>query len=106
MASRVIVKITGTIGIDDVGRLLADLTKEVELEWREERPQDGNHLGGIVELLLTAVIGGAAGKGTEVAIEATVDRVREVVSRWQDKRLDPPDVEVGTQDVPEEQPGP
>lgn len=106
MASRIIVKITGAIGIDDADRLLANLTKEVGLDWREERHPDGKHLGGIVEFLLTAVIGGAGGKGTEVAIEATVDRVREVVSRWRDRRLDPPDVEVETQDVPEEQPMP
>src|SRR5262249_47361640 len=105
VASRVIVKITGAIGIDDVDRLRADLAKEVELDWREERPPDGEHLGGIGELLLGAVIGGVAGKGTEVAIDVTVERVREVVSRWRDRRLDPPDVEVGTQDVPEEQPG-
>lgn len=103
MASRVTVRLTGRIGIDDVDRLLADLTKETELDWREERAPDSRHLAGIVELVLTAVISGAAGKGAEVAVGATVHRVREVVSRWRDRRLDPPDAEVGTQEVPDEQ---
>lgn len=100
------VKITGPIGIDDVNHLLADLTKEAGLDWHEERPADSKHLGGIADVLLTAVIGGTAGKGAEVAVEATVDRVREVISRWRERRLDPPDVEVQTQDVPQEQQGP
>lgn len=103
VASRVTVRLSGRAGIDDVDRLLADLTKETELEWREEHPGDSKHLTGIVELVLTAVISGAAGKGGEVAVAATVDRVRKVVSRWRDRRLEPPDAEVGTQEEPDEQ---
>lgn len=106
MPSRVVVKITGVIGLDEVDRLLADLMKEAGLDWCEERPADGKHLSGMTDVLLAAVISGTAGKGAEVAVEATVDRVREVVSRWRDRRLDSPDVEVQTQDVPDEQPGP
>jgi hypothetical protein len=104
VASRVTVRLTGAIGLDDADHLLAELAKETGLDWREERPADGKHLAGtVVELLLTAVISGAAGKGAEVAIAATTDHVRKVVSRWRDRRLDPPDAEVVTQDVPEEQ---
>jgi hypothetical protein len=104
VASCVTVRLTGVIGLDDADRLRDELTKETGLDWREERPADGKHLAGaVVELVLTAVISGAAGKGAEVAIAATAGRVREVVSRWRDRRLDPPDAEVVTQDVPEEQ---
>ena len=102
MASRVTVRLSGRVGIDDIDRLLADLTKETELDWREERPADSKHLTGIAELVLTAVISGAAGKGAEVAVTATVERAREVVSRWRDRRLDPPEAEVRTQPVPDE----
>jgi hypothetical protein len=104
VASRVTVRLTGTIGLDDSDRLLGELAKETGLEWREERSAGGKHLGGAVaELLLTAVISGVAGKSAEAAIGATADHVREVVSRWRDRRLDPPDAEIATQDVPEEQ---
>jgi hypothetical protein len=104
VASRVTVRLTGVIGLDDADHLLGELAKETGLDWREERPADGKHLAGaVVELLLTAVISGVAGKGAEAVIGATADHVREVVSRWRDRRLDPPDAEVVTQDVPEEQ---
>jgi hypothetical protein len=104
VASRVTIRLTGTIGLDDSDRLLAELAKETGLDWREERPADGKHLAGaMVELLLTAVISGAAGKGAEAAIEATADRVREVVSHWRDRRLDPPAADIVTADVPDEQ---
>lgn len=101
MVSRVIVRIMGAVGVDDVDRLLGDLMKETALEWREERSPDGKHLGAAVDTVLLAVMGGAVGKGTEMV----VDRAREVVGRWRDRRLDPPDAEVCTQDVPEQQPG-
>jgi hypothetical protein len=96
------VRLTGKAGIDDAARLVADLAKETELDWREEHPRDDKHLSGIGELLLTAVISGAVGKGGEVAVAATVDRIREVVKRWRDRRLDPPDAEVGMREVPVE----
>jgi hypothetical protein len=104
VASRVTVRLTGAIGLDDSDRLLAELAKETGLDWREECPADGEHLAGaVMELLFTAVISGAAGKGAEAAIGATADHVREVISRWRDRRLDPPDAVIVTEDVPQEQ---
>lgn len=98
MASRVTVRLKGTIGLDDAGRLLAELTEETGLDWCEERPPDGKHLG-VADLLLTAVISGVAGKSAEAAAEAVGNRVRQVVSRWRDRRLDRPDADVETQET-------
>lgn len=106
MTSRVIVRIKGKAGIDDVDRLLADLAKETGLDWRHERSPDAGQLSGVGELLLTAVISGATGKSAEMAAEAALDRVREVIRRWRDRRLDPPDTEVETAELPEGEPGP
>src|ERR1039457_3605139 len=106
MTSRVTVRVTGRIGIDDADRLLTDLAKETDLDWREEHSPDDGHLAGVGELLLTAMISGAAGKGAEVMVEATVDRVREAIGRWRDRRLDPPGIEVRTQELPEDEPAP
>jgi|ERR1700679_2046447 hypothetical protein len=103
VALRVIVRLKGTIGLDDAGRLLAELADETGLDWSEERVPDGKHLG-VADLLLTAVISGAAGKSAEAAAEAAGNRVRQVISRWRDRRLDPPDAEIETQETPAEQP--
>lgn len=105
MTSRVVVRLTGRTGIDDADRLLADLAKETGLDWREEPPSPGGkHLTGIAELILTVLISGAAGKGAEMAVEAAADRARDVVNRWRDRRLDPPEAEIGAQDEPAAQP--
>jgi hypothetical protein len=109
MTSRVIVRIKGKAGIDDVDRLLTDLAEETDLGWRHEHPEEANgarHLSGVGELLLTAVISGATGKGAEMAAEATLNRVREVIRRWRDRRLDPPDTEIETAELAEGEPSP
>jgi hypothetical protein len=108
MTSCVIVRIKGKAGIDDADRLLTDLAEETGLDWRQERPDahGARHLSGVGELLLTAVISGATGKAAEMAAEATLDRVREVISRWRDRRLDPPDTEIETAELAEGEPGP
>jgi hypothetical protein len=41
VALRVIVRLKGTIGLDDAGRLLAELADETGLDWSEERVPDG-----------------------------------------------------------------
>jgi hypothetical protein len=106
MTSRVTVRVMGRIGVDDADRLLADLAKETDLNWREEHSEDDRRLAGVSELLLTALISGVAGKSAEVTVNATVDRVREEISRWRDKRLDPLDFDVRTQVLPEDEPVP
>jgi hypothetical protein len=96
----------GKTGIDDVDRLLTDLAEETDLDWRHERSPDGGHLSGVGELLLTAVISGAAGKGAEMAAGTILDRVREVIRRWRDRWLDPPDTGVEAAELSEDEPGP
>jgi hypothetical protein len=106
MTSGAIVRIKGKTGVDDAGRLLAELAEETDLEWRQQRSRDGGQLSGMGELLLTAVISGAAGKGAEMVAEGTLDRVRAVIRRWRDRKLDPPDAEVELVELPEDEPGP
>ena len=105
MASSVIVRIKGKTGIDEADRLLADLSRETRSTWRQEHSADSGALSGVGELLLTAVISGAAGKAAELTAEATLDRVRAVIRRWRDRRLDPPDVEVETREGPGDESG-
>jgi hypothetical protein len=95
--------VTGRIGVDDADHLLADLSRETSLDWRAEHSPDDTHLAGAGELLLDAVISGAAGKGAEVMVGATVDRVRKAVGRWRGKRLDPPDIDVRAEELPEDE---
>jgi hypothetical protein len=99
MATRIAVRLTGNLGLDDAERLLAELEAETELSWRDESPaDDGRHLtGGLVELLLVAV----ASRGTELVFEGSVRRVRELVEHWRDRRLDPPLAEVDVLEVEE-----
>jgi hypothetical protein len=104
MGTRVIVRVTGRIGIEEADRLLANLAKETGLYWREENSPDSRQLSGL-DLLLTAVVGGAVGKGTELAVGTAVDQVREVIGRLRARRLDPPDVEVETEELPVAEPG-
>lgn len=100
MTSRVIVRVTGRIGIDEAGHLLADLTNATNLDWREEHSLDDKHLAGIGELLFSAVVGGAVGKGTEMTVDVTVARVREVIGRMRRRWIDPPDIDVETEESP------
>ena len=106
MATRIAVRLTGNLGLDDAERLLAELKAETELSWQDESPaDDARHLtGGIAELLLVA----AAARGTETVVEGSVRHVRELVEHWRDRRLDPPLAEVDVVEVeePEAKPGP
>lgn len=97
MATRIAVRLTGNLGLDDAERLAAELAAGTELSWRDETPaEDGRHLdGGLVEVLLVAVVG----RGAEMAFEGTVHQVRELVARWRERRLDPPSAEVEVVEV-------
>lgn len=103
MTSRVTVRVMGRIGVGDVDDLLADLSRQTGLDWRAEHSPDDTHLAGAGDLLLGAVISGAAGKGAEVMTAATVDRVRKAVRRWRDRRLDPPDIELQAEELPRDE---
>ncbi|MEV6116082.1 hypothetical protein AB0L59_27180 [Streptomyces sp. NPDC052109] len=98
MATRISVSVKGLTGLDDPDRMLDELRAETGLPWRS-RPVDDSRVltGGIVEIVLVAVVG----KATEMTVSATVDAVKRVVERWRHERLDPPETSVGTESVPD-----
>lgn len=101
MPSHVTVRMTGQIGLDDVEELREYLARETDLEWDEESVPDGRHLSGLAETILIAVVANAAGRRADTALDMVVLQVREAARRWRDRWLDPPDIEVGTRDLPD-----
>ncbi|MFF3914235.1 hypothetical protein ACFYZB_12230 [Streptomyces sp. NPDC001852] len=99
MATRISVTVKGPTGLDDPDRMLDELEAETGLSWHSSAVDEGKVLtGGIVEIVLVAVVG----KATEMTVSAAVDAVKRVVERWRGERLDPPETSVGTQSVPDE----
>jgi hypothetical protein len=85
------VNVQGSLGLDDGERLLDSLERSTGLEWRLELAGDDGHLsGGIVEIMLVAVLS----KSTELAYGAVAEKVRERVEEWRRGRLDPPEYSV------------
>lgn len=101
MPSHVTVRLTGQIGLDDVEELREYLAGETDLEWAEESVPDGRHLTGLAETILIAVVANAAGRRADTTIDMVVLQVREAARRWRERWLDPPDIEVGTRDLPD-----
>ncbi|MGW1026420.1 hypothetical protein ACWD4J_22460 [Streptomyces sp. NPDC002577] len=98
MATRISVSVKGLTGLDDPDHMLRDLEAETGLSWQSRTVDEDKVLtGGIVEIILVAVVG----KATEMTVVATVDAVKRVVERWRRERLDPPETSVGTQSVPD-----
>ncbi|WP_143658611.1 hypothetical protein [Streptomyces sp. IMTB 2501] len=98
MATMISVTVKGPTGLDDPDRMLDELAAETGLSWRSSAVDDGRVLtGGIVEIVLVAVVG----KATEMTVSAAVDAVKRVVERWRGERLDPPETSVATQSVPD-----
>lgn len=88
MTRRLTVNVQGSLGLDDGERLLDSLERSTGLEWRLEQAGDDGHLsGGIVEIMLVAVLS----KSTELAYGAVAEKVRERVEEWRRGRLDPPE---------------
>lgn len=91
MTRRLTVNVQGSLGLDDGQRLLDSLERSTGLEWRLEPVQDDGHLsGGIVEIVLVAVLS----KSTELAYGTVVEKVRGRVEEWRRGRLDQPDFEL------------
>lgn len=90
MSSRVIVRLAGRVGLDDVDRLLKELEIGTALDWNEEPDPDAEPRLSVEQIILTALLSGMGAKTTETVISA----VQEAVRRWQERRLDPPDAEV------------
>lgn len=98
MAVRISVSVTGLTGMDDSDRMLGELEAATGLSWRPRTVDKGKVLsGGIVEILLEAVVA----KAVEMSVEAAVDAARKVVERWRSERLDPPETSVDTEVLPE-----
>lgn len=98
MATRISVTVKGPLGLDDPDRMLAELERATDLSWRPQVVEEGHVLtGSIVEIVLTAAIG----KGTEMAMGAALDAVKRVVTRWRKERLDPPEISIDEDSVPD-----
>ncbi|WP_405869615.1 MULTISPECIES: hypothetical protein [unclassified Streptomyces] len=98
MATKISVSVKGLIGLDDPDRMLGELETETGLSWSpQEVEEDGVLTGGIVEIIIVAVVG----KATEMTVSAAVDAVKQVVERWRSERLDPLDTSVDTEPVPD-----
>lgn len=80
--------------------MLDDLAGATDLAWqaREGGDKSGVLISGFVELVLTAV----AAKSVEMSVDAVVDAVREVRMRWLARRLDPPEITIDTETVPDD----
>lgn len=101
-APLITVKLRGDLGLDDADQLLSELTEETGLEWRSEELPSGDHLSGIVEIMLStagnaalaAVVTASVNKVGGKVTQATGRKVREIVDRWKEQRLDPPEATV------------
>ncbi|MGI5457709.1 hypothetical protein ACQEWB_31960 [Streptomyces sp. CA-249302] len=102
MAVRISVSVKGPTGLDDTDRMLGELKEAADLPWHVREVEEDGALGsGIVEIVLVAVVG----KTVEIGVSAAVDAVKQAVERWRSERLDPPDVTVGTESVPDAETG-
>jgi hypothetical protein len=87
LTTELTVTVRGALGLDDEQRLIAELERATRLGWRAERVGDSGHLaGGVVEIVLVAVLT----KTTELAYEAIVQEVRDRVEQWRREHLDKP----------------
>jgi hypothetical protein len=104
-AGRITVRMSGDLGLDYANELLTELKKATGYDWSSEKRSGGDHLTAVEEIILSAVIGALGTKGTDLAFDAVVGRVREIVKRWKNGRLNPPDVIVeAAVETPDEEP--
>ncbi|MCI3272845.1 hypothetical protein [Streptomyces cylindrosporus] len=102
MAVKISVSVKGPTGLDDADRMLGELKEAADLPWSVREVEEEGALGsGIVEIVIVAVVG----KTVELGVSAAVDAVKQAVERWRSERLDPPDVTVATESVPDAEAG-
>lgn len=88
MPRQLTVNVQGSLGLDDGERLIDELEQATGLTWRAEPVEDDGHLaGGIVEIVLVAVLG----KSTELAYGAAVEQARKRIDQWRRGHLDKPE---------------
>lgn len=98
MATRILVTVKGPLGLDGPGRILGELEAATDLPWHSEEVDQGQVLtGGVTEILLAAVVS----KSAEMSVEYVVEAVKRLVERLRDERLDPPDMAIRTESVPD-----
>jgi hypothetical protein len=97
MATKIVVSVKGLIGLDDPARMRGELEAETGLPWRPQEvaiaDQEDVLSGGVVEIILVAVVS----KTAEMAVSAAVDATKQVVERWRGERLDGLDTSVDTE---------
>jgi hypothetical protein len=105
MGTRITVTLKGSVGLDDADLLLAELENQTRLDWhREDRPDDKHLVGGFLEILLVAVTSKSVEMAYENAFEKVRElqlreKVREIIERWRETHLDPPDASIETTPV-------
>ena len=88
MATQLTVRVHGSLGLDDDRRLIDGLEQATGLAWRREPAKADDHLdGGIVEIVLVAVLG----KTTELVYGAVAEKVRDRIEQWRREHLDETD---------------
>lgn len=98
VATKVSVTVKGLMGLDDPERMVAELTKATGLPWQAQAAAEDKVLtGGIVEIVLVAVVG----KVAEMSVEAALDAVKRVVKHWRAERLDPLEAAIAKEPAPD-----
>jgi len=101
MATKIVVSVKGLIGLDDPARMRGELEAETGLAWRPQEvalaDEDAVLSGGIVEIILVAVVS----KTAEMTVSAAVDAAKQLVERWRGERLDGLDTSVDTEPGPD-----
>jgi hypothetical protein len=89
--------VNGALGLDDGRRLIDELGQATGLEWwLEPVPTDGHLTGGVIEIVLVAVLG----KSTELAYGAVLEKVRDRAEQWRREHLDKPEYTLAEETVP------
>ncbi|GAA2522729.1 hypothetical protein GCM10010276_87250 [Streptomyces longisporus] len=101
MATRISVSVKGLFGLDEPERLLDELAARTRLSWHQQEVDQEKNLGGIVEIVLIAVVT----KTADMTVEAAVQAVKDVIGRWREERLDPPEASIRTDPEPQSDDG-
>ncbi|MBR7832887.1 hypothetical protein KDL01_06415 [Actinospica durhamensis] len=106
MATQITVRVTGDLGLDDAEELLRELRQQTGVEWSEQKSpaeDDGHLTGGLVEILISAVVGKGVEMALDPVIDRVVDRVHQAIDRFRGTRFDPPATQVDLSSVDPDQ---
>ncbi|MDI5966462.1 hypothetical protein POF50_031250 [Streptomyces sp. SL13] len=99
MVKKISVRVSGLNSLDDPDRLYKALTAETGLTWIREQPEGERApvLGTLEDLFLATIVG----KTGELVAEYAFEKVKEVLRRFTSEYLEPPEVSVEMEPVPE-----